>query len=183
MGPRSARSTAPYQTDAPASTTTWPTSVAVGATQASGCTSGERPSKLNSGMRANLRLRAQITPLTIRASAHHRVHQHRAHVSARDEPADRGRLRIRLAPRRTAAVAFRDQLLHPVQPGLPRPRRAAARGGIAALGGRGVLGPRGGREAGRLEITAELLVGGENVALRALRELVRRPHVDEQPQP
>src|SRR3954454_1558394 len=174
MGPRSARSTAPYQTDAPASTTTWPTSVAVGATQASGCTSGERPSKLNSGMRANLRLRAQITRPQIRASAHHRVHQHRAHVSARETPPDRGRLRIRLAPRRTAAVAFRDQLLHPVQPGLPRHRRAAERGGIDALDGRG---------AGRLEITAELLVDGEIVALRALGQLVRLRRVNEQAQP
>ena len=48
--PKSARSTAPYQIDAPASTTTSPTTVAVGATHASGCTCGDRPSKLNSGM-------------------------------------------------------------------------------------------------------------------------------------
>src|SRR3954470_14405801 len=48
--PKSARSTAPYQTDACASTTTSPTRVAVGAIQASGWTCGERPSKENSGM-------------------------------------------------------------------------------------------------------------------------------------
>ena len=47
---KSARSTAPYQTEAPASMVTSPTSVAVGATKASGCTVGAFPSKLNSGM-------------------------------------------------------------------------------------------------------------------------------------
>src|SRR5687767_14312784 len=52
--PKSARSTAPYQTDAPASTTTSPTSVAVGATHASGCTVDERPSNENSGMTGSL---------------------------------------------------------------------------------------------------------------------------------
>ena len=50
IAPKSARSTAPYQTDAPASTVTSPTSVAVGAIQASGWTRGARPSKANSGM-------------------------------------------------------------------------------------------------------------------------------------
>ena len=39
--PKSARSTTPYQIEAPASTTTSPTSVAVGAIHASGCTCGE----------------------------------------------------------------------------------------------------------------------------------------------
>ncbi len=51
IGPKSARSTAPYQTDASASTRTSPTSVAVGAIQACGLTSGSWPSKLNSGTR------------------------------------------------------------------------------------------------------------------------------------
>ena len=46
MGAKSPRSTAPYQTEAPASTVTSPTSVAVGATKASRSTRGRRPSKL-----------------------------------------------------------------------------------------------------------------------------------------
>jgi hypothetical protein len=50
-GPKSPRSTAPYQTEASASTRTSPTSVAVGAIQACGLTSGLRPSKANSGIR------------------------------------------------------------------------------------------------------------------------------------
>src|SRR3954467_5950081 len=48
--PKSARRTAPYQIEARASITTSPTTVAVGAIQASGWTCGERPSKENSGM-------------------------------------------------------------------------------------------------------------------------------------
>jgi hypothetical protein len=52
IGPKSARSTAPYQTDASASTRTSPTSVAVGAIHARGLTSGECPSKANSGIRS-----------------------------------------------------------------------------------------------------------------------------------
>jgi hypothetical protein len=51
MAPKSARTTAPYQTDACASTVTSPTSVAVGAIHASGWTSGVLPSKENSGTR------------------------------------------------------------------------------------------------------------------------------------
>ena len=51
IGPKSARSTAPYQIDAPASTCTSPTRVAVGAIQASGLTVGARPSKENNGTR------------------------------------------------------------------------------------------------------------------------------------
>src|SRR5262245_62895034 len=50
MGAKSARSTALYQTDAFSSTVTSPTSTAVGATNAVGCTRGVFPSKLNSGM-------------------------------------------------------------------------------------------------------------------------------------
>src|SRR5580704_5937849 len=51
IGPKSARSTAPYQTEASASTRTSPTRVAVGAIQASGLTCGSRPSKAKSGIR------------------------------------------------------------------------------------------------------------------------------------
>ena len=45
IGEKSARSTAPYQTEAPASTCTSPTSVAVGAMNASSATVGLTPSK------------------------------------------------------------------------------------------------------------------------------------------
>src|SRR3954447_22137725 len=58
--PKSARSTAPYQIEAPASTTTSPTSVAVGAIHASGWTCGERPSKENSGMSRRLSERPEV---------------------------------------------------------------------------------------------------------------------------
>src|SRR3954447_18735826 len=58
--PKSARSTAPYQTDAWASTTTSPTRVAVGAIQASGWTCGERPSNENSGMTCRVSERADV---------------------------------------------------------------------------------------------------------------------------
>src|SRR5215472_5442677 len=51
IGPKSARSTAPYQTEASASTRTSPTRVAVGAIHATGLTCGSRPSKANSGIR------------------------------------------------------------------------------------------------------------------------------------
>ena len=61
MRPKSARSTTPYQTEAPASTTTSPTSVAVGAIHASGCTWGERPSKENSGMPGSFARRPPAT--------------------------------------------------------------------------------------------------------------------------
>jgi hypothetical protein len=54
--PRSARITAPYQIDTPASTTTSPTSVAVGAIHASGWTVGRLPSNEYNGMRHTLRL-------------------------------------------------------------------------------------------------------------------------------
>src|ERR1700690_3108283 len=50
IGPKSARSTAPYQIEASASTRTSPTRVAVGAIHASGLTWGSRPSKLKSGI-------------------------------------------------------------------------------------------------------------------------------------
>src|SRR5271156_6270806 len=49
IGPKSARSTAPYQTEASSSTCTSPTRVAVGAIQAVGLTTGSWPSKENSG--------------------------------------------------------------------------------------------------------------------------------------
>ncbi len=55
----SARSTAPYQTEAPASTTTSPMSVAVGAIHASGWTCGDLPSKANNGMGPDPRPAAQ----------------------------------------------------------------------------------------------------------------------------
>jgi len=45
IGEKSARSTAPYQTEAPASTCTSPTSVAVGAMNASSAIVGLTPSK------------------------------------------------------------------------------------------------------------------------------------------
>jgi hypothetical protein len=51
IGPKSARSTAPYQTDASSSTRTSPTRVAVGAIQAAGLTAGASPSKENNGIR------------------------------------------------------------------------------------------------------------------------------------
>ena len=51
IGPKSARSTAPYQIEASASTVTSPTRVAVGAIHADGLTSGSRPSKEKSGIR------------------------------------------------------------------------------------------------------------------------------------
>src|ERR1700754_5049540 len=50
MAPKSARTTTPYQTEASASTVTSPTSVAVGAIHADGCTAGLLPSNANSGM-------------------------------------------------------------------------------------------------------------------------------------
>src|SRR5688500_4801346 len=46
--------TAPYQTDAPASISTSPINVAVGATKASGCTRGALPSKEKSGIRGTV---------------------------------------------------------------------------------------------------------------------------------
>ncbi len=49
--PKSARSTAPYQTEASASTRTSPTRVAVGAIHAAGLISGSRPSNENNGIR------------------------------------------------------------------------------------------------------------------------------------
>src|SRR4051812_46163784 len=48
--PKSARMTTPYQIEASASTVTSPTSVAVGATHADGCTAGLLPSNANIGM-------------------------------------------------------------------------------------------------------------------------------------
>src|SRR5580658_7462924 len=51
IGPKSARSTAPYQIEASASTSTSPTSVAVGAIHADGSTRGDFPSNENSGIR------------------------------------------------------------------------------------------------------------------------------------
>jgi hypothetical protein len=51
IGPKSARRTAPYQTEASPSTVTSPTSVAVGAIQELALTRGERPSKENIGIR------------------------------------------------------------------------------------------------------------------------------------
>ena len=51
IGPKSARSTAPYQMEASSSTRTSPTRVAVGAIQAVGLTLGSRPSNANSGIR------------------------------------------------------------------------------------------------------------------------------------
>ena len=50
IGPKSARSTTPYQTDASSSTRTSPTRVAVGAIQAAGLTTGSSPSKENNGI-------------------------------------------------------------------------------------------------------------------------------------
>ena len=50
MGAKSARSTALNHTDAPASTWTSPTRVAVGAMKAPGSTVGDRPSNVNSGI-------------------------------------------------------------------------------------------------------------------------------------
>ena len=50
IGPKSPRSTAPYQTDASSSTRTSPTRVAVGAIQAVGLTVGATPSNENSGI-------------------------------------------------------------------------------------------------------------------------------------
>jgi hypothetical protein len=50
IDPKSPRSTAPYQTEASASTCTSPTRVAVGAIHAFGLTTGLRPSKENSGI-------------------------------------------------------------------------------------------------------------------------------------
>jgi hypothetical protein len=52
IGPKSARSTAPYQIEASSSTRTSPTSVAVGAIQAAGLTVGFRPSNSNIGIRS-----------------------------------------------------------------------------------------------------------------------------------
>src|SRR5438270_9711417 len=49
-GEKSARRTAPYQTEASSSTVTSPTSVAVGATNARGCTLGAFPSSSKNGM-------------------------------------------------------------------------------------------------------------------------------------
>src|SRR3954449_424097 len=61
IGAKSARSTAPYQMDAPASTVTSPTTVAVGAIHASACTWGRLPSKEKSGIdRSVLELRGAL---------------------------------------------------------------------------------------------------------------------------
>src|SRR5262245_47969732 len=54
MGLKSPRSTALYQTDAFSSTVTSPISTAVGAMNAVGCTTGDFPSKLYSGMGSTL---------------------------------------------------------------------------------------------------------------------------------
>src|SRR5512135_3329383 len=55
--------TTPYQTDAPSSTITSPTSVAVGATNAVGWIRGLRPSNDNSGISRYLRTaRSQVRP-------------------------------------------------------------------------------------------------------------------------
>src|SRR5580698_8709302 len=61
MGPKSARRTAPYQTDASSSTYTSPTRVAVGAIQAVGLTTGSSPSKENNGIRPSCTRRATWT--------------------------------------------------------------------------------------------------------------------------
>src|SRR5262245_50490132 len=63
MGPKSARTTALYQTDAPSSTVTSPTSTAVGAMNADGCTWGRFPSKLYSGMRQDLAVSFESVPI------------------------------------------------------------------------------------------------------------------------
>ncbi len=74
IGPKSARSTTPYQTEASASTVTSPTSVAVGAIHADGWTFGLAPSNENSGMTVTVGRRRpeadQLVPaVTSRASA------------------------------------------------------------------------------------------------------------------
>src|SRR5437867_7032583 len=63
MGEKSARSTALYQTDAFSSIVTSPTSTAVGAMNALGCTRGVFPSKLNSGMGAVLAVFSKSQPI------------------------------------------------------------------------------------------------------------------------
>src|SRR5271169_6983207 len=60
IGPKSARSTAPYQTEASASTRTSPIRVAVGAIHAPGLTSGSRPSKANSAIRLSCTQRLRL---------------------------------------------------------------------------------------------------------------------------
>src|SRR5215813_5085909 len=62
--------TAPYQTDAPGSTMTSPTSVAVGAMNASACTCGVNPSNENSGTMSLLAHKnARATETALRAAS------------------------------------------------------------------------------------------------------------------
>jgi hypothetical protein len=64
IGPKSARSTAPYQIEASASTSTSPTRVAVGAIHAAALTAGSRPSK------ANIGIRQSCTPAACQTALH-----------------------------------------------------------------------------------------------------------------
>src|SRR6266700_7020011 len=66
IGPKSARSTAPYQMEASASTRTSPTRVTVGAIQAPGLTCGSRPSKAKSGIRPSCTQAPGLGPLHLR---------------------------------------------------------------------------------------------------------------------
>src|SRR5712692_2262698 len=63
MGPKSARSTALYQTEAFSSTVTSPTRTAVAAMNADGCTTGDFPSKLHSGMGRALAVFSESSPI------------------------------------------------------------------------------------------------------------------------
>src|SRR2546421_3882308 len=64
-GAKSARITAPYQTEAFASTVTSPISTAVGAIHASGCTTGLLPSNENSGTAQTLPVQGLSAPLAV----------------------------------------------------------------------------------------------------------------------
>ena len=64
IGWKSARTTALYQTDARSSIVTSPIMTAVGATNAEGCTRGDFPSKLNSGMGCALAVSSDCPHLT-----------------------------------------------------------------------------------------------------------------------
>src|SRR5690349_21908785 len=90
IGPKSARSTAPYQTEASASTRTSPTRVAVGAIQAPGLTCGSRPSKANSGIRPSCTRAPEARGIRVSSprSQQRRAERLRLRLGDVDQPGD-----------------------------------------------------------------------------------------------
>src|SRR3954470_16268924 len=105
--PKSARSTTPYQTEAPASTTTSPTTVAVGAIQASGWTCGARPSKENSGMPGTLGSAGRpLRPQGLLDQSRRRGVEHRE--DRLGQPPGTGRVELHRDPRGRAPVGVAE---------------------------------------------------------------------------